>query len=129
MLILVAHFVVGFAILAVIEMRLCLSCSKWSCKKIPMSKTEEELNLDDDVLHEKDRCEGQTFDLDTRESHGAKDVIRVTNLRKAYTTLLGDPFLAVEQISFGIDYGECFALLGVNGAGKSTTFGCLTGDI
>ena len=37
--------------------------------------------------------------------------------------------MAVERISFGIDYGECFALLGVNGAGKSTTFGCLTGDI
>ena len=23
--------------------------------------------------------------------------------------------------------GECFALLGVNGAGKSTTFNCITG--
>jgi len=42
--------------------------------------------------------------------------------------LLGDPFLAVERISFGLDYGECFALLGVNGAGKSTMFKCLTAD-
>lgn len=34
----------------------------------------------------------------------------------------------MERISFGLDYGECFALLGVNGAGKSTTFKALTAD-
>lgn len=34
----------------------------------------------------------------------------------------------MERISFGLDYGECFALLGVNGAGKSTTFKSLTAD-
>lgn len=56
------------------------------------------------------------------------EVIRVNDVRKAYTTLLGEPFLAVERISFGLDYGECFALLGVNGAGKSTMFKCLTAD-
>lgn len=56
------------------------------------------------------------------------DVIRVSELRKAYTTLLGNPFVAVEDISFGLNYGECFALLGVNGAGKSTTFKSLTAD-
>ena len=38
-------------------------------------------------------------------------------------------FMAVEQISFGLDYGECFALLGVNGAGKSTTFKSLTAEV
>ena len=42
--------------------------------------------------------------------------------------MLGKPFLAVERISFGLDYGECFALLGVNGAGKSSTFKSLTAD-
>jgi len=57
------------------------------------------------------------------------DVIRVFNFRKFYTTMFGEPFLAVENISFGLDYGECFALLGVNGAGKSTTFKSLTRDI
>lgn len=34
----------------------------------------------------------------------------------------GKPFYAVEKLSFGVSKGECFALLGVNGAGKSTTF-------
>ena len=33
------------------------------------------------------------------------------------------------RISFGLDYGECFALLGVNGAGKTTTFKSLTRDV
>lgn len=37
--------------------------------------------------------------------------------------------VAVRNISFGLEYGECFALLGVNGAGKSTTFKSMTGDI
>ena len=37
--------------------------------------------------------------------------------------------MAVNNISFGVDYGECFALLGANGAGKSTTFKTLTRDI
>lgn len=37
--------------------------------------------------------------------------------------------MAVRKASFALDYGECFALLGVNGAGKSTTFKSLTRDI
>jgi ABC-type multidrug transport system ATPase subunit len=36
------------------------------------------------------------------------------------------PLCAVERLSFGLQKGECFALLGVNGAGKSTTFKTLT---
>jgi ATP-binding cassette subfamily A (ABC1) protein 3 len=36
---------------------------------------------------------------------------------------------AVNNISFNLDYGDCFALLGVNGAGKTTTFKCLTFEI
>ena len=36
--------------------------------------------------------------------------------------------LAVDKVSFGLEYGECFALLGVSGAGKTTTFKCLTGE-
>ena len=56
-------------------------------------------------------------------------MIKVVNFRKAYTKMFGEPFLAVERISFGLNFGECFALLGVNGAGKSTTFKGLTGDV
>ena len=37
--------------------------------------------------------------------------------------------MAVENLSFGLDQGECFALLGVNGAGKSTTFKILMNEV
>lgn len=32
-------------------------------------------------------------------------------------------------MSFGLEFGECFALLGVSGAGKTTCFKCLTGVV
>lgn len=35
--------------------------------------------------------------------------------------------VAVDSLSFGIKKGEVFGLLGVNGAGKSTTFKILSG--
>lgn len=50
--------------------------------------------------------------------------IVVKNLEKSFSG-----FKAIDNISFGLNYGECFALLGVNGAGKTTTFKCLTNEI
>ena len=51
----------------------------------------------------------------------------LSKLRKVY----GSPFtastVAVESLSFKVDYGSCFGLLGVNGAGKTSTFQMLTG--
>lgn len=38
-------------------------------------------------------------------------------------------FLAVNQLCVGIEHSECFGLLGINGAGKTSTFKMLTGDI
>lgn len=55
--------------------------------------------------------------------------VRVNKFRKIYPGLYRDPVLAVERTSFGLEYGECFALLGINGAGKSTTFKALTCEI
>lgn len=53
----------------------------------------------------------------------------VHKFRKVYKKAFSKPVLAVERTSFGLDFGECFALLGVNGAGKTTTFKSLTNDI
>lgn len=47
----------------------------------------------------------------------------VYELSKRYGSLT-----AVEEISFGVKPHECFGLLGVNGAGKSTTFKMMTGQ-
>ena len=35
---------------------------------------------------------------------------------------------AVRGTSFGVKSGECFSLLGINGAGKTSTFNCLVGE-
>ncbi|XP_068940595.1 ATP-binding cassette sub-family A member 13 [Petaurus breviceps papuanus] len=56
------------------------------------------------------------------------DILVLRNLRKSYPGF-GKRNTAVNDISLGIPRGECFGLLGVNGAGKSTTFKMLTGDI
>lgn len=50
--------------------------------------------------------------------------VRMTNLKKDYGSTK-----AVKSVSFGLEYGECFALLGVSGAGKTSVFKCMTGEI
>ena len=37
------------------------------------------------------------------------------------------PVLAVDNVALGVQSGECFGLLGINGAGKTTIFKMLTG--
>src|SRR5262245_45045004 len=51
-------------------------------------------------------------------------MIRVEHLTKSF----GD-FTAVDDVSFEINEGESFALLGPNGSGKTTTLKCLVGLI
>lgn len=58
-----------------------------------------------------------------RTSSGTDEaVIRVEKISR----LFGD-FIAVNQVSFSVNRGEIFGLLGANGAGKSTTFRMLCG--
>ena len=54
------------------------------------------------------------------------DVLLVTDLSKKYSR---KGKLAVDHLSFGVKSGECFGLLGVNGAGKTSTFKMLTGKL
>jgi len=53
----------------------------------------------------------------------SNDALVVRNFSKSFGT-----FSAVSNVSFGVHPGECFGLLGVNGAGKTTAFRMLTGD-
>lgn len=62
------------------------------------------------------------------------DIVQVKNLKKVYRVpqkipCKGTSLLAVSDLSFALQNGECFALLGVNGAGKSTTFKTLTREV
>ncbi|MFE1249648.1 ABC transporter ATP-binding protein [Streptomyces sp. NPDC058735] len=57
------------------------------------------------------------------ETNGHEHVIEVTDLRRVY----GGGFEAVRGISFSVRRGEIFALLGTNGAGKTSTVEVLEG--
>ncbi|XP_065646706.1 phospholipid-transporting ATPase ABCA1 isoform X2 [Hydra vulgaris] len=82
------------------------------------SKDGSSQKLDQDVASEKYRVLSGGAD---------NDLLRVENLAKIYNSNQGK-LLAVNNLYFGVAKGECFGLLGVNGAGKSTTFKMLTGD-
>ncbi|MEU6807005.1 ABC transporter ATP-binding protein [Streptomyces neyagawaensis] len=57
------------------------------------------------------------------KTNGHEDVIEVTDLRRVY----GGGFEAVRGITFSVRRGELFALLGTNGAGKTSTVELLEG--
>ena len=86
---------------------------------------------DDDVAKERNRIEnGYQHDVQNEDS----DILRTYNLTKVFTNstirgLLGlhsEDNIAVDNVSVGIKRGECFGWLGLNGAGKSTTFKMLS---
>ena len=55
------------------------------------------------------------------------DPIVLRNLRKVYRApTKSGVHVAVHDMNFGVHLGECFGLLGANGAGKSTTVAMLT---
>jgi ABC-2 type transport system ATP-binding protein len=52
----------------------------------------------------------------------SNEIISIKGFTKSY-----DDFVAVDNISLGVEKGEIFGLLGPNGAGKTTTLECLEG--
>lgn len=60
-----------------------------------------------------------------------KTSIKVINVEKSYSTGMiccAKKTKAVRNVCFTLEYGDCFALLGVSGAGKTTMFKCLTNE-
>ena len=55
-------------------------------------------------------------------ANGVQPVIAVDHLHKAYGSTV-----AVDDVSFTVNPGEIFGILGRNGAGKTTTVECITG--
>ena len=74
--------------------------------------------LDRDVLNEQNRIRSTPL-----EQLCKTDSLILNGLTKFY-----GGFPAVNNLCLGIKKGECFGLLGVNGAGKTSTFKMLTGD-
>jgi len=55
--------------------------------------------------------------------------VRIKNMQKIYNNgcnIFTKPTVGVKNISFTVNYGECFGLLGLNGAGKTTIFKAIT---
>lgn len=77
----------------------------------------DELEDDVDV-----RCEKKNVDDLIREEKVETEAMVVEKLEKTY----GGDFKAVQGISFTVKKGECFGLLGMNGAGKTSTFEMMT---
>lgn len=92
------------------------------CRVLPDLKKQkvsyEVVQEDDDVARERLRIEAGMVD----------DTLKTVKLRKEYKSVYGTN-VAVQNLSFGVQAGKCFGLLGVNGAGKSTTFKMLTTEI
>ncbi len=88
------------------------SCRGRSRARAQLEENDDLLDVDEDVIEEEKRV---TSDQSLK--------VVVDRVKKYYGEAR-----SVQRASFGLEYGECFALLGVSGAGKTTTFKCLTGE-
>ncbi|XP_061396675.1 glucosylceramide transporter ABCA12 [Musca vetustissima] len=61
-----------------------------------------------------------------RNDKNTVSALKVDNLSKKYA---GRSHYAVSNVTFAVQHGECFGLLGKNGAGKSTIFKMLSGQL
>lgn len=73
--------------------------------------------IDDDVQTEKKKIKKMT-NSEIRDGN-----LVLKNLSKSYKNNL-----AVKQLDLVVNNAECFGLLGINGAGKTSTFKMMTGD-
>ena len=85
--------------------------------RIQLSEEEFQLEEDSDVKQEK----AFVRELIQKSTIDSKAMI-VSNLRKTYN----GNFKAVDELNFSVNRGECFGLLGCNGAGKTSTFEMMT---
>ncbi|WP_294902761.1 ABC transporter ATP-binding protein [Tatumella sp. UBA2305] len=69
----------------------------------------------------------KSFPLYHHIGSGVKDLL--LHPRRAFSLLRGKQYLAIEDVTFTIYKGEAVALIGANGAGKSTSLSLLTGVI
>ena len=89
----------------------------WWRMREPKAPNVDDDEEDDDVAAEREKIiAGLASD----------NALRVENLTKVYRE---GQLPAVNKLWMSVGSGECFGLLGVNGAGKTSTFKMLTGDI
>eukprot|EP00038_Savillea_parva_P008022 m.174117 g.174117 ORF g.174117 m.174117 type:complete len:1815 (+) comp13791_c0_seq1:54-5498(+) len=92
-------------------------------KRVTSADENEGRGEDSDVVAERQRV--AMADGHRRDG----DIVIVKDLTKVYKMpWCSGEVEAVQGLSMGVGRGECFGLLGVNGAGKTSTFKMLTGD-
>ncbi|XP_062380450.1 phospholipid-transporting ATPase ABCA1a isoform X3 [Sardina pilchardus] len=102
--------VVFFTITVLIQYRFCIKARPIKTHLKPIG------DEDEDVARERQRI---------LTGAGQPDILELKQLTKVYKSKQKP---AVDRLCVGIPPGECFGLLGVNGAGKTSTFKMLTGD-
>uniref|UniRef100_A0A8C1ZLC5 P-type phospholipid transporter n=1 Tax=Cyprinus carpio TaxID=7962 RepID=A0A8C1ZLC5_CYPCA len=103
--------IVFFIFTVLLQYKFFVNFSRWSGFVLPPLGTEDE-----DVARERDRV---------KSGRAVGDVLILKDLSKVYKAGRKP---AVNRLCLGIPRGECFGLLGVNGAGKTSTFRMLTSD-
>lgn len=115
---LAGHIVVAAIALIFLEHGTFSFCQKFEARTANKERDAEEITVDADVAEEEERVE----DIDERADCPP---LVVKDLIKRY----GGAGLVVKGVTFAVEAGECFGLLGLNGAGKTTCFNILTGNI
>mmetsp|Transcript_10049 Transcript_10049/g.22007 ORF Transcript_10049/g.22007 Transcript_10049/m.22007 type:complete len:1232 (-) Transcript_10049:333-4028(-) len=95
-----------------IDTILCRCCLQSKKNEVDITTA---LPDDDDVLTEQDRV---------LAGEANNDLVVLSQMTKVYS----NNKIAVNNLSLGIAPGECFGLLGINGAGKTTAMGMLTAE-
>ena len=81
------------------------------------------------LINDDSELEQRTKDFFETEPETGDVGVQVDNLKKVFKSLSGSTVKAVDGVSFKAYKGQITALLGHNGAGKSTTMNVLTGKV
>ncbi|XP_055613681.1 ATP-binding cassette sub-family A member 2-like [Uranotaenia lowii] len=101
-------------------------CFKCSRKQLKTDDQLDSIELQSAVVDDDVDAESRLVkDMTSKEPHDfAPNTIVVNDLSKEYLSVK-----AVKGISFAVKRGECFGLLGMNGAGKTSTFQMITRNL
>jgi ABC-type glutathione transport system ATPase component len=121
-----AYFTIWFSVLALIESGLLAQTfRKLKCQMHKAKHSSLLIELDSDVVLEQQKAKlklarPEPCSITVAEFH------KEYRVNTKFSCFGGRTLVAVDNLSFSVERGECFCLLGANGAGKSITFKSIT---